>query len=53
MTANLDEYLKQTALFAGFNDRQIDGVLAIAKERRFAAGETDHPAGGRARSAST
>jgi len=39
MTGSLGEYLKNTALFAGFNDRQIAGVLAIAKERRFAAGE--------------
>jgi len=39
MTASLDEHLKRTALFAGFNDRQIAGVLAIANERQFAAGE--------------
>jgi len=40
MTASLDEYLRNAALFAGFDDRQIAGVLSIAKERRFAAGET-------------
>jgi len=39
MTGNLREQLKQTALFAGFSDRQIDGVLAAGKERRFTAGE--------------
>lgn len=39
MTASLDEHLKRTALFAGFNDRQIAGVLAVANERQFAAGE--------------
>jgi CRP/FNR family cyclic AMP-dependent transcriptional regulator len=38
MKASLAEYLKNTALFAGFNDRQITGVLSIANERRFAAG---------------
>jgi len=31
MTGNLREQLKQTALFAGFSDRQIDGVLAAAR----------------------
>ena len=40
MTASLDEYLKKTALFTGFDDRQIADVLSIAKERRFAAGGT-------------
>jgi CRP/FNR family cyclic AMP-dependent transcriptional regulator len=39
MKARLAEYLKNTALFAGFNDRQITGVLSIANERRFAAGD--------------
>jgi len=39
MTDNLGEQLKQTALFAGFTDRQIESVLAAGKERRFAAGE--------------
>ena len=38
MTASLDEYLKNTALFSAFDDRQIAGVLSVAKERRFAAG---------------
>jgi CRP-like cAMP-binding protein len=39
MSADLHEYLKRTALFAGFNDRQIEGVLTVAKEQRFAGGE--------------
>jgi len=39
MSGNLGEQLKQTALFAGFTDRQIESVLAAGKERRFAAGE--------------
>jgi len=39
MSANLSEYLKRTALFAGFTDRQIGDVLATAKKRRFAGGE--------------
>jgi CRP/FNR family cyclic AMP-dependent transcriptional regulator len=39
MTASLGDQLKHTALFAGFTDRQIQGVLAVAKERRFGAGE--------------
>ena len=39
MTAGLGDQLKRTALFAGFSDRQIEGVLAAGKERRFATGE--------------
>jgi CRP-like cAMP-binding protein len=39
MSPNRNEYLKRTALFAGFSDRQIAGVLAVANERHFAAGE--------------
>ena len=39
MSGNLGEQLKQTALFAGFTDRQIESVLAAGKQRRFAAGE--------------
>lgn len=39
MRGNLGERLKQTTLFAGFTDRQIESVLAAGKERRFAAGE--------------
>lgn len=39
MTADLNHHLKGTTLFGGFSDRQIAGVLAVAKERRFAAGE--------------
>jgi CRP-like cAMP-binding protein len=39
MTGNLGDQLKGTALFAGFTDRQIEGVLTVGKERRFAAGE--------------
>lgn len=39
MSGNLGEQLKKTALFAGFSDRQIEGVLTAGKERRFAAGE--------------
>jgi CRP/FNR family cyclic AMP-dependent transcriptional regulator len=39
MTVGLGDHLKRTALFAGFSDRQIEGVLATGKERRFAAGE--------------
>jgi CRP-like cAMP-binding protein len=39
MTGTLGDQLKGTALFAGFTDRQIEGVLTVGKERRFAAGE--------------
>lgn len=39
MAAGLGDQLKQTSLFAGFNERQIEGVLAAGKERRFLAGE--------------
>ncbi len=39
MSADLNEYLKRTALFAGFSDRQMAGVLTAAKEQHFAAGE--------------
>jgi CRP/FNR family cyclic AMP-dependent transcriptional regulator len=39
MSASLNEYLKRTALFARFSDRQITDVLATAKQRRFEAGE--------------
>lgn len=39
MSGNLGEQMKKTALFAGFSDRQIEGVLTAGKERRFAAGE--------------
>ena len=39
MAPSLGDQLKQTALFASFTDRQIEGVLAVGKERRFAAGE--------------
>ena len=40
MTTSLDEHLRNVALFASFSDQQIAGVLSIAKERRFVAGET-------------
>ena len=39
MSADLNEHLKSTAVFAGFSDRQISAVLTIASERRYAAGE--------------
>lgn len=39
MSPHRHEYLKSTALFAGLSDRQIEGVLTVAKEQRFAAGE--------------
>lgn len=39
MSPHRRDYLRSTALFAGFGERQIAGVLAIAKELRFAAGE--------------
>lgn len=39
MNPALAEQLKQTALFAGFSDRQVGEMLAIGKERRFGAGE--------------
>lgn len=39
MSGDLGEQLRKTALFGGFSDRQIEGVLTTGKERRFAAGE--------------
>lgn len=32
-------FLKQTSLFAGFGDKEIESVLGTAKERTFASGE--------------
>ena len=33
------ELLKRTALFAGFNDKQVNSVLGTAKERTFGSGD--------------
>lgn len=33
------DFLKRTALFAGFTDKQVRSVLGTAKERDFAAGD--------------
>lgn len=34
------DFLKRTALFAGFSDKEIESVLGTAKERSFAAGDS-------------
>ncbi|MEE9298390.1 MAG: cyclic nucleotide-binding domain-containing protein [Acidimicrobiia bacterium] len=34
------DFLKRTTLFAGFSDREIESILATAKERSFAAGDS-------------
>ncbi len=49
---NMDRarFLKQTPLFSGFSDREIESVLGTAKERGFAAGDsiiTEGQEGGR------
>ncbi|WKZ83670.1 MAG: cyclic nucleotide-binding domain-containing protein [Acidimicrobiia bacterium] len=33
------ELLKQTSLFSGFSDRDLESVLSTAKERTFSAGD--------------
>ena len=47
---NRADFLKRTALFSGFSDKEIDSVLSTAKERVFSAGDsiiTEGQEGGR------
>lgn len=37
---NRTGFLKQTPLFSGFNEQEIESVLGTAKERGFAAGDS-------------